>query len=225
MLGPSLEKRLNKLGIRTLGQLAALSPVVLTSLFGRHQGASIYQRARGIDPSPVAPTGAAKSVSREGTFSADVAEPDHLRAVLRGFSESVGAELRRDGRRARTVSLKLRYDDFTTISRSTTLSPAVNSDAAIFGAAAGLLASVREVEQRPVRLIGVGTSNLVDGAMQLTLEPSREARQERVSEVFDRIRRKYGPRTLQTGRTAFDRAVADESWVFGKSTGLSAQIK
>ena len=224
MLGPSLERRLNRLGMRTIGQLAALSDGALVGLFGRH-GIEIGLRARGIDPTPLAGHEAAKSVSREGTFAADIADPQHLRAVLRGFSESVGAELRRDGRRARTVSLKLRYDDFTTISRSLTLPQPVGSDEAIFAAVASLLDKVRTSEQRPVRLIGVGTSNFVADAFQLTLEPAAERRQERLSAVFDRLRRKYGPRSLQTGRTAFDPAFRDERRPFDKGTGLSSQMK
>jgi DNA polymerase-4 len=163
-------------------------------------------------------------VSREGTFSADVADPAHLRAVLRGFSESVGSQLRAQGRRARTVSLKLRYEDFTTLSRSMTLRRPVNSDAAIYEAADGLLSRVREAERRPVRLIGVGASNLVDDAVQLALEESREADEESLSKTFDRVRRKYGNRSLQTGRTAFDEAARDDR-VFEKSTGLSSQMK
>jgi DNA polymerase-4 len=119
MLGPSMEKRLSQLGISTIGQLASLSAATLEGLFGRHGGA-LGQRARGVDPTPVGGGREAKSVSREGTFAADVADPQHLRAVLRGFSESVASTLRRDGRRARTISLKLRLDDFTTISRSLT---------------------------------------------------------------------------------------------------------
>ena len=147
----------------------------------------------------------AKSISREGTFAADVADPAHLRAVLRSFSESVGAQLRRQGRRSRTVSLKLRYEDFTTVNRSVTLPRPVNSDEAIFDAANGMLERLRQAERRPVRLIGVGTSNLVDDAVQLSLEPSRETKAESLSAAFDKVRGKYGSGSLQTGRTAFDK--------------------
>jgi DNA polymerase-4 len=168
--------------------------------------------------------GEAKSVSREGTFAADVADPEHLRAVLRGFSESVATTLRRDGRRARTISLKLRFEDFTTISRSTTLRRAANSNEAIFAAANGLLAKVREAERRPVRLIGVGASNLVDDEVQLSLQPAVEEKEESLSAAFDKVRGKYGRRSLQTGRTAFDPATGDEHGVFERGTGLSSQM-
>jgi DNA polymerase IV len=225
MLGPSLEKRLKQMGLSTLGQLASLPASTLEGMFGKH-GAVIGQRARGIDPTPVAGGDhEAKSVSREGTFSSDVVDVQHMRAVLRGFSESVAGQLRRSACRARTVSLKLRYEDFTTISRSTTLRHPVNSDDAIFSAADALLSRIREAERRPVRLIGVGTSNFVPDERQLTLEPSRESKQESVSAAFDRVRRKYGRSSLQTGRTAFDSATRDDDRLLEKNTGLSSQIE
>ena len=224
MLGPSQEKRLAQLGVSTIGQLQALPVSAIEGLFGRH-GAVLAQRARGIDPTPVGGEAEAKSISREGTFAADVVDVEHLRAVLRGFSESVGAQLRAQGRRARTVSLKLRYEDFTTIGRSLTLPQPAASDEAIFAAADGLLGKTRDVERRPVRLIGVGVSNLVADAVQLSLEPTRATKAESLSAAFDRVRRKYGVRSLQTGRTAFDPETREKADVFEKSTGLSSQLE
>ena len=224
MLGPKTEKRLQQLGLSTLGQLASLPAASLEGMFGPH-GAVLAQRAQGMDASPVAGGSEAKSVSREGTFGVDVVDSEHLRAVLRGFSESVASQLRGTRRRARTVSLKLRYEDFTTISRSLTLRQPASSNEAIFDAAAELLEKLRAKERRPVRLIGVGASNLVDDAGQLALEPGAEQREESLSATFDKVRRKYGARSLQTGRTAFDAATADEGWSFDKNAGLSSQMK
>jgi DNA polymerase-4 len=223
MLGPATEQKLAQIGLKTLGQLAGLPSATLESLFGRH-GSLIGQRARGIDRSPVGGEPHAKSISREGTFAADVMDAEHLRAVLRAFSESVGSQLRRQGRRARTISLKLRYDDFTTLSRSTTPRRPVSSDEAIFQAADLLLTRLRNVERRPVRLIGVGASGLVDAAVQLSLAPTPDSRSESLSAAFDKVRSKYGTRSLQTGRTAFDAATGRDEAVFERSTGLSAQI-
>jgi DNA polymerase-4 len=225
MLGPSIEKKLTQVGIMTLGQLAALPDGALEGLFGR-QGPILGQRARGMDPTPVGfGDVAAKSISREGTFAMDVADPAHLRAVLRGFSESVGAELRRGGRRARTASVKVRYEDFSTVGRSVTLPQPFNSDDAIFAAAETLLDKVRAGDRRPVRLVGVGVSNLVADAVQLSLEPAPARRQESLSATIDRVRRKYGVHSLETGRTAFDAATRDQDGVFERGTGLSSQIK
>ena len=223
MLGPSTEKRLAGLGLSTLGQLAAVPEPTLETMFGPH-GAVIGARARGIDPSRVGGEHNAKSISREGTFAADVADPEHLRSVLRVFSESVGAQLRKSGRRARTVSLKLRYEDFTTVNRSVTLAQAVNSDDGIYEASNGLLSKLRQAERRPVRLIGVGASNLVNDAVQLSLEPTREMQSEQLSAAFDKVRGKYGSGSLQTGRTAFDGPVRRRDDLFERHSGLSSQI-
>jgi len=224
MLGPSMEKKLAQLGLSTLGQLASLPVATLEGLFGRHGGA-IWQRSRGIDASHVGGEPRGHSISREGTFGSDVHDPEHLRAVLRAFSESVGSQLRQQGKRARTVSLKLRYEDFTTLSRSKTVQRPLSSNEAIFEAADALLTRIRQVEKRPVRLIGVGASGLVEDVVQLSLEPSHETKSESLSATFDKVRSKYGTRSLQTGRTAFDGATQNDDSVFDRSTGLSSQME
>jgi DNA polymerase-4 len=150
MLGPTLEKRLHRLGVKTLGEVAALPPSVLTSLFGR-QGRILAQRCRGIDATPVGGRPGQKSVSREGTFWADVADLRHLRAVLRGFSESVGAELRSQKRRGSTVSLRLRYGDLRTVERSRTSERPFASDDDIYDAAEKLLDELRARDPSAVR--------------------------------------------------------------------------
>jgi DNA polymerase-4 len=208
MLGPSAEKKLTSIGISTLGQLQKVPEVTLVTLFGNH-GASLGQRAHGIDPSQVAGHDEAKSISREGTFQFDVNDSDHLRAVLRGFCESVGSQLRHSGRRARTVALKLRYEDFTTMNRSLTPGQPLSSDEAIYAAADTLLTRLRNSSKRPVRLIGVGVSNFVEDVVQLALEPSQSTKHESLSATFDSIRKKYGSKSLQTGRTAFDKSLQD----------------
>jgi hypothetical protein len=81
------------------------------------------------------------------------------------------------------------------------------------------------VEKRPVRLVGIGVSNFVDDVVQLSLEPGANVKEESISAAFDRVRRKYGTRSLQTGRTAFDAATKSDDHVFERSTGLSAQIE
>jgi DNA polymerase-4 len=224
MLGPSLERRLKRLGVTTLGQVAALPVETLEGLFGR-QGRLVAARCAGVDTSPVAGHAAAKSISREGTFAGDVSDPAHLAAVLRGFSESVGSQLRKQEKRARTVALKLRYEDFTTLSRSLTLKRPAESDDAIFEAALSLFEALRRRERRPVRLIGVGVSNLVGPELQLSLGAGGDEKQERLSATFDRVRRKYGARSLQTGRTAFDKATRAKGWSLDKSAGLSSQLE
>ena len=223
MVGESMEKRLQSLGLTTIGQVAALPVETLEGLFGR-SGRALAERSRGIDNTPVSGFGEAKSISREGTFAIDVGDSAHLRAVLRGFSESVGAQLREQGRRARTVSLKLRFSDFRTLSRSFTLRRPFAGDDAIFAVAERLLTRARAQDAGAVRLIGVGVSNLVADAVQLALEPAAVEREEQISATFDRVRRKYGRRSIQTGRTAFDSLMGGEGWHHERNVGLSSQL-
>lgn len=223
-LGPSTEKKLTALGIRTIGQLAAFSEATLMGMFGPH-GAVLLQRARGIDPTPVGDgSERRKSISREGTFNEDVASDEKLRSVLRAYCESVARTLRAEGGRARTVTLKLRFADFSTISRSATLTRPANSDDAVYATAVRLLELARSADRRPVRLIGVGLSNFAEDAKQLSLEPDVDERQEKLSAAFDRVRTKYGAKSLQTGRTAFRDIATDDEWLLERQTGLSSQL-
>lgn len=203
MIGAQVEKALLGLGLATIGEVARLPGSLLEARFGA-LGRVIWYHAQGRDPAPVRPLAAAKSVSREVTFPCDVNDPALLRATLRLEAERVGAELRALGRRARCVALKLRYGDFTTISRSTILPLPSQADQAIYETACGLLEAALAQDRRAVRLIGVGASQLVSDA-QLSLpdwSPPAE-RWERLARRLDRLRAKYGFAAIQTGRTAF----------------------
>ena len=122
------------------------------------------------------------------------------------------------------MTLKLRFDDFTTISRSVSLKRPLAGDDVVFKAADRLLARARSQDSRAVRLIGVGLSNFVADAVQLSLEPAAEEREEQVSATLDRVRRKYGRRSIQTGRTAFDSLTGGDTWHHERNLGLSSQL-
>jgi len=223
-VGPQVEAVLADIGVRTLGRLASLPETRLRGLFGRY-GPSLAERARGIDPSPVVPlAGPPKSVSREGTFATDVSDAAALRAVLRGYCESVGAELRRLGRRGRSLTLKLRYADFTTITRSLTLDSPTQADDILYRVGQTLLEAALARDGRAVRLIGFGVSNLVENAVQLPLEEARWQRLERLDRAVDRVRLKYGRRCLQRGRILFEPLLSLPRWDADRRTGLSSQI-
>jgi DNA polymerase-4 len=223
-LGAKAEAELTRLGVRTLGRLAAMPEARLRALFGKW-GPLTGERARGIDPTPVAlEHEPAKSVSREGTYARDIDDVAVLRASLRGYAESIGADLRRMGRRTRCVTLKLRYGDFTTISRSRTLKQPTHADDEIYGVGAELLDRALAQDGRSVRLIGLGGTNLVDDAVQLDLFDRREERSQALLEGIDRLREKYGYRSVQTGRTFFDPYVSSPDWEPDRRTGLSSQV-
>jgi len=144
---------------------------------------------------------AAKSISRETTFGRDTADRRQLEATLRYLGERVGSELRQQGRRARCVTLKLRYADFATITRQQTLDKAGDADQAIFDAGLRLLKEELARGRQPVRLIGIGVSGLVAAGRQMDMLDSSAERLERLNRAIDRIRNKYGFGAIQTGRT------------------------
>ena len=123
-----------------------------------------------------------------------------LQAILRYLCERVGAELRQEGKNARTVTLKLRYTDFETITRRNSSREATDADEVIFAAAVKLLEQALARKRKLVRLIGIGVSNLT-GGKQLNLLDSRPQRLSHLDKAIDRIRNKYGFTAIQTGRT------------------------
>ena len=208
MVGPKAAEALQRMGVRTIGQLAALDERWLTQQFGR-SGPMLSERARGLDPTPVNGNGrVARSISREVTFLDDVTDVEELRRVLARHAERVGTDLRESGKRARTVTLKLRWEDFTTLARSHTLDRPVQSTAAIAEAGRALFAATVAAEGlRPVRLIGLGVTNLVEDALQLdffdaptvTDSPAGVLRDEELDRTLDSIRGRFGAGSVKRG--------------------------
>jgi DNA polymerase-4 len=184
----------------TLGQLADMPPDALKSHFGA-SGEGLYRRSNGIDERRISPPAEVKSVSRETTFDRDISAGPSLEATLRYLSERVGRDLRRKGRQARCITLKLRYADFTTITRSRTLPQPTDTDQTIYSTGTTLLRGALSGERQPVRLIGIGVSNLTEPAQQLRMFYSPDRRLEQLNRSIDRIRDRYGFSAIQTGRT------------------------
>ncbi len=199
-IGSKGERILNGLGINTIGQLAALPLAKLKRHFGA-SGEFLHRYANGIDDRKIEPPAAAKSISRETTFGDDIKDRARLEATLRYLSERVGSELRQRGKQTRCVTLKLRYADFTTITRSHTLRQSGNSDQTIFDTGRQLLKRALSQDRRPARLIGIGVSNLTEPGRQLDMLDASALRLEQLNKVIDRIRQKYGFTAIQTGRT------------------------
>lgn len=199
-VGPRTERSLKGMGVTTIGELASLPASLLRANFGA-LGGVVHRYAMGIDDREIEPPQAAKSISRETTFIEDTLDCPFLKATLRYLSERVGAELRRDGRRARCVTLKLRYADFDTITRSRTLREATNADQAIFGVGLELLERALRQRRQLVRLIGIGVSSLIGDERQLSLLDSSTGCWERLDGVIDRIRSRHGFTAIQRGQT------------------------
>ena len=164
-------------------------------------GEMLYHYANGIDDRKVLPPGEAKSISRETTFQEDVLDRSFLEATLWIQSEKVSADLRKEGKHAKCVTLKLRLADFTTITRSHTLRESINTDQSIYETGIRLLNKALSEENQAVRLIGIGVSNLVEASRQATLFASSALKQEQLNKAIDRIRDRYGFGAIQSGRT------------------------
>ncbi|MGI8926597.1 MAG: DNA polymerase IV [Tepidiformaceae bacterium] len=196
MVGPRMAETLAGLGVRTVGDIAALPLASLEARFGAH-GRDLHARALGVYDAPVlGGNAAAKSVSRETTFDRDEPSRDRLRALLRGQAERIAADLAHHGRSARTVTLKLRFPPFETLTRSTTTAIPVDLADEIYAAAAGLFERAwGEHGRQPVRLLGVGVANLGERSRQLRLGETREAAG--LAETVATIRRRYGDAAVQ----------------------------
>ncbi|HEX8988419.1 MAG TPA: DNA polymerase IV, partial [Rhodocyclaceae bacterium] len=160
-IGPKTSARLEALGIATIGDLAAADTAWLVEHFGAHYGAWLHQAAHGIDDRPVVTYSEPKSLSRETTFERDL-HARHDRAelgqIFTDLCERLAADLRNKGYRARTVAVKLRYDDFRTVTRELTL-PAATDDAREIRLGAGLCLKRVPLERR-LRLLGVRAGKL-----------------------------------------------------------------
>lgn len=190
-VGPKTEERLAEVGVNTIGELASLSPELLRQRFGEH-GLELASRARGEDERPVVEERDPRSISAERTFPSDIADPVEVHQKVLRLSEQVGRRLRGEGRMGWTVKIKLRWSDFETITRQTRLGQPTDRVDEIFSAALLLLDQAWK-RGRPIRLIGVGVSDLVEPVRQLELFDRSWEEQERLQEAIDRIRERYGP--------------------------------
>jgi DNA polymerase-4 len=204
-VGKVTERNLHSLGIRKVGDLARYDESFLEEHFGKW-GLAMAGKARGEDAggwfdSEVGADTNAKSISHEHTYNEDTADAGQLESTLMRLSEMVGRRLREAGFRARTVQLKLRYKDFTTITRARSLSSPTQLDTEIFEQIRTLFRRNWKKGQA-IRLLGVHTSSFEDQAEQGDLlEDNRRQRWQQALSAADRLRDKFGESsvTLATG--------------------------
>jgi DNA polymerase-4 len=197
-VGEATHASLERLGVATVGDLAALPRDALVRTLGRVAGAHLWELARGIDERPVATGGEAKSVSVEETFEQDLSDAVEIEQHLFELCERLSARLRRARLAGRTVTIKVRSADFVTATRSHTLHAPVDVTAALWDTARALWGKVGE--RGPIRLLGVGVAALqsAEEARQLPLTgvPAPE-----VIEVTDRIKERFGDDAVRPART------------------------
>ena len=198
-VGPKTAERLAAVGIQTIGDIANWPEEDLVQRFGKH-GRDLSRRAKGIDDRPVVTEHGVKSVSKEVTFTQDIADRRELERTLWRLAEGVGRNLRRKELHGGTVKIKLRWPDFTTITRQITLPRPTDQDDVIFAAARRLF----EGEWQPgraVRLVGVGVSGLSEGGwQQLGLwDTASGDSDQRLQETLDKLRLRYGRKVIRKG--------------------------
>ena len=179
-IGPVAEEKLHRLGIETIGAFAALSDAEAANILGGTVGPALHQLARGIDDRPVAENGPAKQISAESTFPEDLTTLDQLREAAGPIGEHAHARLEKDGRGARTVTVKLKKSDMSTLTRSATLPYATTDAATLIATARRLLLDPLDIG--PIRLVGVGFSGLSE-VRQESLFPDLELMAEEVSDT------------------------------------------
>ncbi len=219
-VGPASGARLHKLGVTTVGQLAALPAEVVAAALGKAAGQLVHSLAWGRDPRPVEPERAVKSIGHEETYPVDLVEREELEHRLVAMADSVAASVRRHGFVARTLTLKLRYGDFTTLTRSHTFDRPQTSGPSLWSVAKALLTPLDL--RNGVRLLGLSASGLlpVDSApgeqLQLALDapsispetasfPARVGETRpgvggpgwaRASDAVDAVRARFGPASV-----------------------------
>ena len=200
-VGKRAQATLARLGIRVAGEVLRYPPEFWQRHCGKW-GLDLYARACGRGSDTVSPNRETKSVSAENTFATDTADRKHLAAWLLHQAERVGRELRQENLAGRTITLKLKFNDFRQITRSRTLPEPTNSDAAIHAAATALLDA--EPLPRPLRLIGLGVSNFGREPRQLSLfeAPDRQHHEHngKIDAALDTIRDKFGRAAITRGQ-------------------------
>ncbi|HEU4562053.1 MAG TPA: DNA polymerase IV [Longimicrobium sp.] len=207
-VGPAFAEALRRRGATRVRDLLSLDQSTLVAWVGEGRGRWLYRLSRGMDEgSGVSPRAPQKSISHERTFAHDIADEDEIENKLAYLVGETGASLRADGLKARTVTVKMRYADFTDRSASRTVAEPLESDRAIFTVARALLRQLRSQRRGGIRLLGVGVSKLGDDAEAepMLFEPPQgleSERDRRLSAATDRLRTRFGREAVLPARVA-----------------------
>jgi DNA polymerase IV len=196
-VGPKTSDKLHEAGITTVGEVARLAEETLVDLVGRAAGRHLHALAHNRDPRRVEVGRRRRSIGSQRALGRGRRSPEELDAFLVGLIDRVARRLRRARRVFRTVVLRLRFDDFTRVTRSHTLpEPTDQTDAALTTARALLAAALPLIERKGITLIGVSLSNLEDTDEQLVLPFERKTA---LDAVLDRVRERFGSAAITRG--------------------------
>lgn len=197
-VGPATLAGLERLGVATIGDLAELDRQTLLTSVGESAGAHLFELAGGRDPRPVTADSASKSISVEETYSRDLISVDTVEAALLGQAQQLSGRLRRAGLRARTVTLKVRFSDFRTVSRSRTSADAIDGSRNLYLEALNLVDSVAVDE--PVRLLGLGATSLISTSSPSQLSINSGDDWESVENAVAEVRERFGDDSVRPAR-------------------------
>jgi DNA polymerase-4 len=199
-VGKQSSKAFQQLGIRNIGQLRQWPIETLKDRFGSH-GEHLWQLAHGIDDDPVVPEREAKSISHETTFEEDIDDLEVLRAWLVDLTEQVAWRLRRHGLRGRTVHLKVRFADFSLITRSQTLPQPTDITNELWQTADEMLRNRLPANHLPVRLVGMGVSgfDMREHVQGLLFDQDQRKKHAGLDMAADQIRERFGSSALRRG--------------------------
>lgn len=208
LLAPMSVKKLWGVGTATARILRSLNIETIADfrccdlkLVEHHLGTcptELYNLAWGRDDRPVIPDREAKSIGNETTFTSDLWAKDEIKAVLLALAEKIGWRLRKDGLCGKTITLKVRFSSFRTITRSQTFPSPLCLDEVIYQAACEMLNKIPLHEG--VRLLGITVSKLGQGSQQLSLFEVTNERQEKIAAVMDQLKDKFGESIITRGR-------------------------
>ena len=197
-VGPKTSARLNELGIHTIGDLAKWPEGEMIHLFGEN-GRDLSRHAKGLDDRSIVTERETKSISQEETFVRDVRDDKSLEKTLREQAAEVARQLRKNNLAGTTIKLKIRWPDFTTLTRQMTLSQPTDQSEEISIVALDLMRTVRKSGQA-VRLIGVGVSGLGPPIRQLSLWDTESEKAKKLREIVKELQEKYGKDVINRGK-------------------------
>lgn len=197
-VGPATLAGLERLGVATVGDIAELPEAAISAALGPNIGRHLHELANGIDPRVVEPDTEAKSLSVEETYDSDLDGRDVIEAALLAHAQRLSGRLRRAGLAARTITLKVRYGDFTTVTRSMTFEGPVDGARDLYRSACQLLEQVDTT--RPVRLLGLGGSSLEEASAPRQLGLGGSSEWDRVEDAVAEVRTKFGEDAVSPAR-------------------------
>jgi len=198
-VGPKTAETLERLGLRTVADIANLPRATLIRALGQASGASLYELAWGRDYRDVTPNEPDKSISAAETFAQDIDDPEEILREFLRLTEKAAARLRENGYYAKTISIKVRFADFSTISRSKTLPLPIDSTHEIYEIAKTLFLALN-LDRARLRLVGISLDNLSEAAPEQLLLGAREKGWREADTAIDRAKLRFGGGSVRPGR-------------------------